>query len=137
MKVNNQTYDFGSARVFLLGREVQGISGIEYSVSQEKGFNYGAGNQPVSVGRGRKTVESTLTLYGYELMALQQAVGQGKGIEDIPAFDLVISYGNDPASLTTVTLKHCEFTGFSTSLDNENTSDEFEVPMIVAAIEVS
>ena len=49
MNYNIQSYDFGAASFNMLGRFVQGISGVTIDTTQEASWRYGANNKPMSV----------------------------------------------------------------------------------------
>lgn len=136
MNVNNQSFNFGNASIFMLGRNVTGIAGFSFKPDQETSLNFGAGNQPVSIGKGRKTVEGSLTLYAYEVVALERAVGQGKSLTDIPAFDVVTTYGDNPVDMTSIVLKSCVISGYEWNNDNSTTEDTVEVSLVIAGLEV-
>jgi predicted ATP-grasp superfamily ATP-dependent carboligase len=50
--VNGVEYSFVDIRVRIGVTEIVGITAIEYNITQEKENIYGAGEQPVSRGRG-------------------------------------------------------------------------------------
>lgn len=120
----------------MLGRNVTGIAGFSFNSAQETAINFGAGNQPVSIGKGRKTVEGSLTLYAYEVIALERAVGNNKSLVDIPAFDIVATYGDNPVDMTSIVLKNCVISGYEWNNDNATTEDTVTVNLVIAGMQV-
>ena len=106
MNYNIQSYDFGAASFNMLGRFVQGISGVTIDTTQEASWRYGANNKPMSVARGQKANEGTITLHGFEFVTLVKALPPGSDIFDLPLFDMNISFGNDPSAISSRTVKY-------------------------------
>ena len=104
--INGNSYTWQAVVVNILGQPLFSIKSINYEVSQEKTNNYGAGNLPVSRGRGAKEFSASMELAMDELVPLRNAVGGS--LVDIPAFDITITYVNGAKTVTDV-LKACEF----------------------------
>lgn len=135
MNFNNQSYDFGQASFFMLGRQVQGITGISFSSSQEAQFNYGAGNEPQTVSRGKKTLEGTISLMAFEVVALEKAIGAGKDLLDLPLFDMTITFGNDPSQISSRLIRGIKITKYDVSIDSDNVTDTVAIEFIAGSIE--
>lgn len=109
--VNGVEYAWVDITVNILGRQVPGITSIEYGDSREKQNNFGAGTNPVSRSRGKRVPENVkMTLYKSEMQGLQ-AIAPNGNIDDIPPFDIVVSYTNSEQVNVTDTIKNCEFMG--------------------------
>jgi hypothetical protein len=107
--VNGQSYSWSQITCNILGVDIAGITAISYTDTQEKQDNFGAGNRPVSRGRGNITTTGSVTLEMAEVEALQN-VAPNRNILEIPPFDIIVSYL--PVGGTgTVThkLRNCEF----------------------------
>lgn len=83
---------WNSITVRLLGRDVEGITELEYNDSVEKENIYGAGKYPIGYGEGNYAATASITLKNEEAVALQRSVGPGKRLADIAPFDIVVRY---------------------------------------------
>lgn len=103
---------WNSLTVNLLGRDVEGITEIDYSDNKEKENAYGAGNMPVGRGEGSYTAKASVTLLIEEEIALQRSLPRGKRLADIATFDIVAEYEYGD-HLYRDRIRNCEFTGRS------------------------
>ena len=90
---NSKEYTYCDINVFVLGRNIGGLKGIEYKVKKAKEILFGAGRKGRSVQHGKREYEGTLTILQSEMIALDRAA-QESGYEDILDldFDIVITY---------------------------------------------
>lgn len=133
--INGERHAWGDIKLVLLGRTVTGITKITYSDKQDKQNNYGAGNNPVSRGRGKYEAEASITLHKYEVDAIQTAIGKGKRIQDIAAFDITVSYLNENDQPVTDLIRNCEFTDKKLDVKQGDTVIESEYALIVSHID--
>lgn len=134
--INGIRHSWGSVRVNLLGRTVTGITAIKYDDKVEKVNNYGAGNMPVSRGYGKYEASASITLHSYEIDAIQRVLGPGKRIQDIPPFDIVVSYlADNTDQVVTHVLRNCEFTSNKREVKSGDTVIEAEFELILSHIE--
>lgn len=131
--INGIAYTWAQIKLNLLGREVVGIVSVEYSDKQEMQDNYGAGNYVVSRGIGKIMCEASITLEAAEVEAIQAAVPTGR-IQDIPEFDIPISFMNDDELLTTHVLHNCRFKENKRSAKSGDMTIEVELPLLVSHI---
>ena len=75
-----------------LGRDIVGITALEYDDNVEKENIMGAGRYPVGQGEGNYTAKASITLLQEEAINLRDALPLGKSFQDIDPFDIVISY---------------------------------------------
>jgi len=131
--VNGVEYSFVDIRVRIGVTEIVGITAIEYNITQEKENIYGAGEQPVSRGRGAKEYEGSMTLLMSELELLR-AVAVDGDITNLLPFDLQVSYvpTGDPTKLTNHTLQNCEFMENPSGGSQGDTSLPQDIPFIWA-----
>lgn len=106
--INGTAYSWSQIVLNILGTQVAGVTSISYNETQEMQDNFGAGNRPVSRGYGRIQAEGSLTLHAEEVEALQAAVTTGR-LQDIPEFDVVVSYLPEGGNIVSHTLKNCRF----------------------------
>jgi hypothetical protein len=128
---NSKQYAWANVRVVLFGREVIGIRGVKYKVSQEKEAVYGAGSKPLGIQAGNKSYEGEVVLLQNELEAIQRAAGVGNDITDIPAFDIQVSYVDKVSgSLVNDTIKYAEFTEAEKGMSQGDKFMEITLPFI-------
>ena len=99
---DSKEYDFCDIQLFLLGRFVGGLRGIEYKVKKAKTALYGAGRYARGVQHGKREYEGTITVLQSELIALDRAAKEAgkKDILDLD-FDIVVSYISEGLIVTT------------------------------------
>lgn len=99
---------WNSVKVNMLGRDVEGITEVNYDDSLEKENIPGAGAYPVGRGEGNYAAKCSLTLYQEEIIALQLSLGPGKHLTDIAPFDIEVSYEYNGFFITD-RIRNCEF----------------------------
>jgi len=132
--VNGKRHAFASIRINMLGRSVDGFSAIEYSDTVEKQDNYGAGGMPNNRGVGNYAAQCKITLYQFEVVALQKAI-LGKRLQDIPMFDIVITYlpeGSDEQVVDVI--RNCEFKDNGRSLTQNDMMSQHDFELITSHI---
>lgn len=75
-----------------LGRDIVGIRKISYSDEVEAENEYGAGGMPIGQSEGNYKAKASIELTIEERLALQASLPQGKRIQDIAPFPIVIAY---------------------------------------------
>ncbi|WP_343671813.1 hypothetical protein [Chitinophaga sp.] len=90
---------WANMKVVLLGKELTGIRGIKYKLSQEKEHLHGAGDEPIGIQRGKRTYEGEIKLLKFEYDILADAVKNagGRDILDLSA-EIVVTYVKDVTS---------------------------------------
>lgn len=106
--INGTAYAWSQIAVNIFNTTIAGITAISYEDTQEMEDNYGAGNQPVSRGYGKKTYKASMTLEMAEVESLQQAAPNGS-LQSIPEFDIVVSYLPEGGVIRNHTLHNCRF----------------------------
>ncbi len=121
--INQTEYAWSDVSVTILGKELQGITGIEYTSSQEKEVVYGRGNQPRGIQKGNKKHEGILSVLQSELESLLLTVGSGKNLTDLPAFDIIVKY--QPEGLVPVIIDRIQFAEFTENKKMLKQNDKF------------
>ncbi len=107
---------WNSITVNMLGRDIEGITEVDYSDKKEKENAYGAGNMPVGRGsEGNYSAKASISLFVEEEMALQKSLPKGKRLVDITPFDVIVEYEYD-GYMYRDCIHNCEFTGRSVSV---------------------
>ncbi len=135
--INGQRHSWASIEVNLLDRIVTGITSINYDDAEVKENHYGAGNMPVHRGRGRYEANASLTLYNYEVEAIQAALPRGKRLMDSPPFDVKVSFLDDTNQITTHVIRNCEFKSNNRNMSQGDTKIEVSLDLVVSHIEWS
>ncbi|GAA4271633.1 hypothetical protein U6A24_13690 [Aquimarina gracilis] len=134
--INGQRHSWSSIEVNVLDRIVTGVTAISYDDSQVKENHYGSGDMPVFRGRGKYEAKASMTLYNYEVEAIQQALPKGKRLQDIPIFDVKVSFLDDASSdVVTHVIRNCEFKTNKRDMKQGDTKIEVQLDLIVSHIE--
>jgi len=131
--INGRAYDWASITIEMLGFVVRGVKAIKYEAKQEKVNNYGAGNEPVSRGYGKKEYEASITLERKEIERIYDALGAGLNLLDVPAFTIVVAFSENYKK-TTHKLLMCEFTNDSVDAKQGDTKIEPDLKLIVGVV---
>lgn len=125
--INGQAYDYTQIIMSVLGVPVAGVTSINYTEEQEKTNNFGAGNRPVSRGRGAINASGSIELSMNEVEALRDAAPEGSMLK-IPPFEITIVYLN-LQKVVTHKLKNVEFMndGVETSQGDTDIKRSFDI----------
>lgn len=133
--INGVQHSWSSIKINMLGRTLTGISAINYDDDQVKENNFGAGNFPDHRGYGNVTANASITLYQYEVKAIQEAA-LGLRIQQIPMFDITVSYSNDGGiTVETDTIRNVEFKNNIRSVAQGDTKSEVALSLICSHID--
>lgn len=135
MVINNREYEWGDITVFVLGRPVKGITGIEYTSKRSKESRYGQGVEPKSIQRGRREYEGTITLMQSEVIALNKAAQQGgyKDLLDVEV-DIVVSYASDNGIVATDSILQASFSELPKGMKEGDLQSEHALPFVCLSI---
>ncbi|WP_299212769.1 hypothetical protein [uncultured Dokdonia sp.] len=133
--INGQQHSWSSIEVRMLDNIVTGITSVNYDDSVMKENHYGAGDLPVHRGRGKYEAKASITLYNYEVEAIIAALPRGKRLQDVPAFDIVVSYLDDTNDIITHVVRNCEFNTNSRGINQGDTKIEVSFDLICSHIE--
>jgi len=125
--INGKAYDYVGITAIVLGVPLPSISQINYTEEQEKTNNFGTGNRPVSRGKAAIEASASFEISMNDVEALRDVAPDGSLLL-IPAFDIIIVYGNPQKPVTHV-LKNCEFTndGVETSQGDTDIKRTFDL----------
>lgn len=101
---------WNSITVNILGRDVEGISELEYDDNVEIENVYGAGKFPVGYGEGNYEAKASITLYLEEANAIQRSLPPGKRFSDIAPFDMTVEYEYNDFKVTD-RIHNCKLAG--------------------------
>lgn len=132
--IQGRSYDWADIKVSLLGRVVEGIKAISWKHSQAKQNNYGAGNQPISRGKGNKEATGSITLTYQEIIAIQNALPPGKVMEDITMFPIVASFTSETNQFVSYVLSHCEFMECGLDMSQGDMDASYAIPLVIGTV---
>lgn len=132
--INGEMYGWADVKLMVNGTLIKGVSAIKYGDSQTIEKMYGAGRYPIGWGKGRIDCSGSITLYKEEIVALQAAAPRGR-IQDLPSFDIVVSYLPENGVICTDVLKTCKFTANQREVNEGDTSISAELELMVMSID--
>lgn len=92
--------------VHILGRDVDGITEVDYEDEMEMNNEHGGGEFPVGQSEGNYEAKVSMTLYAEEIIALQKSLPSGKRLQQIKPFDIPVVYEYDGEILKDV-IRNC------------------------------
>ena len=101
---------WNSVTVNMLGRDLEGITELEYNDTTEIEGARGAGMYFVGYGEGNYEAKCSITLFKEEVDLLQSALPKGASLSSIPAFNIVAEYDLDLAKTKDI-IQYCKIKG--------------------------
>ena len=133
---NSKEYTWCDIVVFLLGRPIGGLRGIEYKSKKNKEALYGSGRKARSIQHGKREYEGTLTILQSELTALDRAAWEA-GFEDCLDldFDIVITYLSPNGIVSTDRIRQASITEAPKGMKEGDLQMEIALPFICLDID--
>ena len=131
--INGRAYDWASVKIIIMGVAIAGITAVKYEDEQEMENNYGIGKYPVSRGQGLYKASASITLHSDEVIALTKSVTSGR-LQDIPPFDINVSYIGENNSIITDIIKNVQFLKNQRDVKMGDKVIPVELPLIVSHI---
>lgn len=128
--INGNEYAFEDIQVVIFGRLLTGIKEVKYGATKVHTNIHGRGNQPVSMGRGKKDAKAAkLVLLQSEFEALQNATPAGKDPLDWAPFEMVVAYAPEGGVITTDIVPFCRVTDYEKGMsgDDDHMTIEFSL----------
>jgi hypothetical protein len=133
--INGARFSWANIRMNIFGRTYEGFTAISYDDVVKKTNNYGAGRMPVNRTRGNYEPKCSITLYDYEVQAIQSGLPKGKRLQDINPFDITVSYVDDNGIAVTDVIRNCEFTNNVRDIKQGDIKIEVKLELIVSHID--
>ena len=129
--VNGIEYTHASIVLNLFGVPVIGVQAIDYSDPQDITVNHGTGTLPTSRGFGPIRPQASITLTMKEVQRLTAAAPLGR-IQNIPDFDIGVSYVTEAGDYVRHKIKKCRFKGRapSSTVGNSQIEEKLELSVI-------
>lgn len=138
MFINGREYEWADVTVIAGGRDIEGLTAIEYGEKQDKNVIYGKGNKPLAIQKGNKSYEGSITLYQSELNTLQELARATTGSTSIMGLNLnaVVCYGNPTQGevMTVDRLFNIQFTEAKKGMKQGDGNMEVQLPFICTDI---
>ncbi len=129
MAFNSKEYTYSDINVTLLGRNIVGLRGVKYKVTEEKELLYGRGKKPIAIQSGNESIEGELMILQSELTALVAAAKTANPANKLTAlsFDIVVSYGQGLEAKTDI-IVGVEIEEYEKSLEQGDMFMEITLP---------
>lgn len=125
---------WNDVKVHLLGRDLEGITKIEYSDEVSIEAVYGAGNMPVGYSEGNYQATAKITILKEELLGLQRSLPPGMRLQDIPPFDIAVVYEVNGQVFKDI-IRNCKFKNSGTSLSQNDGKTEIDLDLFTTHID--
>lgn len=135
IRVNKRQYAWGDIGIFILGKAVLGVKGIEYKMSVAKEHNHCAGRDAYSIQHGKRTATGTLTLLQSEVIALNTAA-KAAGYTDLldAEIDIIVSY-EQGGFVVVDKINTASFTELPSGMKEGDMQAEIALPFLALDIE--
>jgi hypothetical protein len=134
---NTADYVWADVDILIGGVVVTHARGVSYKTAQEKEPVYGRGNKPMHISSGNIAYTGELKILQGGLEKMQEAAGAGVDLNDLPPFDIVVTY--KPNRNTTVLvvdiIKFAEFTDVEKAINQNDKFMEVTLPFVALEIQ--
>lgn len=107
--INGKAYEYPDILVNIGGVPMTGLVSIDYGDSQSMQNIYAAGRDPNARVYGKREPYAKMSFLMSTMEALQAVAPNGR-IQDIPEFDIPVSYIDTNNTPVSHTIKNCRFT---------------------------
>lgn len=106
--INGRAYDHTQLTIIYGGIRLTSATSLDYGEEQDKAFNNGVGNRPVSFGQGAITASGSIELSMNDVKAIRAGAPNGSLLQ-IPLADVIITFIN-PQGPVIDTIKNVSWT---------------------------
>lgn len=124
---------WNSVTTNMLGRDVEGITELEYNDSVEKENIYGSGKYPIGRSEGNYAAKASITLLLEEVNALQNSLPPTKGLDSIAPFPIVVEYEYNGFKKKDI-IHNCEFKGRGIAVKQNDKTIAYKFELVVSHI---
>lgn len=133
--VNGFEYSWEDIQVVMLGKELIGITSVEYSSKKEHTNIYGKGAKPIAMGRGKEEHDAKITVLQSEMEALQSSLSKGSKLTDISPFDVTVSYAPEGGKIVTDVIKYCRISEVRKGISQGDGNMTIDLPLVVGDVD--
>lgn len=132
--INGKQHEWADITINILGVPFITATSIDYSDEQEMKNVQGAGNRVVGRIYGSFTPQATIKILAKEVESLQ-AVAVGGVIQNIPEFNIIVTYTDAAMTPVKHTLRNCRFMKNGRTSSRGDGEIEVELPLIISHVE--
>ncbi|CAA0231990.1 hypothetical protein [Tenacibaculum maritimum] len=125
---------WNSVTVRVLGRDLVGITELEYDDEQAMENVYGAGSMPIGQSDGNYEAKASITLTQEEKFNLLDSLEKGKRIQDIPAFDMIVTFTYNEKTYTNK-IRNCRFMKNGVAVKQGDKSITYKYELLITHID--
>ena len=132
--INGQRQGWGDIEFLIGTRRVTGITKMSITSEQDKSNEMGQGNEPVHRSRSNKKYSGELELFHYEVMAMLEALPEGKDLTDVAPFTVSIVFmptGGDKLKRIDVPMTEFLTGGLNIDVKQGDKSIPIKLPLII------
>ncbi len=129
--INGQKYNWSTIEVCVLDQVLTGITSVNYNDSLGEESHYEIDGFPVFSKSNAYEAKASITLDQDNVNVILKVLSEDEELQNIPAFDIVVSYLNNDNIITQV-VRNCEFTTNSLLINQKN---EVAIDLICSHIE--
>lgn len=131
--INGVNYSWANLSWVIFGIPMVGITEISYTRKRDSKNNYGAGNEPVSIGYGNFEYSGSITVYTDELRQISKSA-PNKSILEISPFSATNIFSGDGVNYQTDKLSNIRFLEDPFASKQNDTSILCKLPFIFAGL---
>ena len=132
--INGKQEEFADITVNILGVPFVTVQSIEYSDTQDMKNVYGAGNRVVGRVYGNYTPSAKIKILSKEVASLQAVAIDGV-IQNIPEFNIVVTYIDAAYAPVKHTLRNCRFMNNGRTSSTGDGEIVCEMDLIISHVE--
>lgn len=132
--INGKQHEWADITVNILGVPFITVTSIEYSDEQAMKNVMGAGSRVVGRIYGEFTPSATIKILAKEVESLQDVAVLGI-IQNIPEFNIVVTYIDSAFTPVKHTIRNCRFTKNGRTSQRGDGEIEVELPLIISHVE--
>lgn len=132
--INGQVYSWADVVVTIGGVPITGIVSVEYGEDQEVNNVYGAGRYPIGRAKGRITPSGKIELLQETVEDIQRLAPKGR-LQDLPVFNVGVTYLNTQGNIVHDNLKNCSFKDNKRAWKEGETGKTCELELIPSHID--
>lgn len=122
---------WNSLRTNMLGRDVEGITELQYDDTVEMEGARGAGMFFVGYGEGNYEAKCSITLFKEEVDLLNKSLPKGVSLTSIPPFSIIAEYDKDLVKTRDI-IQYCKFKGQGVAVKQGDKTIAYKFDLFVA-----